>query len=75
MDLKLTFANTQVLLTMDSGKRKTQKYSFKDPKIYDLMSLIPEIESSTDFWRKCGHHFSYEAQDEGGYSLEFGPVL
>ena len=39
-------------LTMDFGKRKTKKYSFKDPKIDELMSLIPEIEISTYFRRK-----------------------
>ena len=39
---------------MDSRKRKTRKYSFKNPKINDLMSLIPEIESSTDFRKKYG---------------------
>ena len=39
---------------MDSGKRKTRKYSFKDPQIDELMSLIPEIECSADFWRKNG---------------------
>ena len=39
---------------MDSGKRKTGKYSFKDPKIDELMSLIPEIECSADFRRKYG---------------------
>ena len=39
---------------MDSGKRKTKKYSFKDPNIDELMSLIPEIESSTNFRKKYG---------------------
>ena len=39
---------------MDSGKRKTGKYSFKDPKIEELMSLIHEIESSIDFQKKYG---------------------
>ena len=39
---------------MDSGKRKTDKYSLKDPKIDELMSLIPEIESSIDFRKKYG---------------------
>ena len=39
---------------MDSGKRKTGKYSFKDPKIDQLISLIPEIECSVDFWKKYG---------------------
>ena len=39
---------------MDFGKRKTRKYNFKDPKIEELMSLIPEIESSTDFQKKYG---------------------
>ena len=42
------------LLAMDSGKRKTGKYSFKDPKIDKLISLIPEIECSADFRRKYG---------------------
>ena len=37
---------------MDSGKRKTEKYSFKDPKIDELISLIPEIECLADFWMK-----------------------
>ena len=46
--------NRKYCLAMDSRKRKTQKYNFKDPKIDDLMSLIPEIESSTDFWNKYG---------------------
>ena len=40
--------------TMDSGKRKTGKYSFKDPKIDELISLIPEIECSVDFRKKYG---------------------
>ena len=39
---------------MDSGKRKTGKYSFKDTKIDGLISLIPEIECSADFWKKYG---------------------
>ena len=39
---------------MDSEKRKTRKYSFKDPKIEELVNLIIEIESSTDFWKKYG---------------------
>ena len=39
---------------MDSGKRKTGKYSFKDPKIGELVSLIPEIECSADFRKKNG---------------------
>ena len=39
---------------MDYGKRKTRKYSFKNPKIDELMSLIPEIESSIDFRKKYG---------------------
>ena len=39
---------------MDSGKRKIGKYSFKDPKIDESMSLIPEIECSADFWKKYG---------------------
>ena len=39
---------------MDSGKRKTEKYSFKDPKIDELMSLILEIMGSTDFRKKYG---------------------
>ena len=39
---------------MDSGKIKTKKYNFKYPKIDELMSLILEIESSIDFWRKYG---------------------
>ena len=41
-------------MAIDYGKIKTKKYSFKDPKIDELMSLIPEIESSTDFQRKYG---------------------
>ena len=54
-NLRLTFANISgTLLTMDFGRRKTRKYSFKDPKIEELMSLIPEIESSTDFRKKYG---------------------
>ena len=39
---------------MDFGKRKTKKYSFKYPKIDELMGLIPEIESSTYFQKKYG---------------------
>ena len=39
---------------MDSEKRKTGKYSFKDPKIDELISLIPEIECSADFQKKYG---------------------
>ena len=39
---------------MDSGKRKIGKYSFKDPKIDELISLIPEIECSADFRKKYG---------------------
>ena len=53
--LKVDFLRiSQVLLTMYSRKRKTQKYSFKNPNIDDLMSLIPEIESSIDFRIKYG---------------------
>ena len=37
---------------MDSGKRKTGKYSFKDPKIDELVSLVLEIECSADFRKK-----------------------
>ena len=37
---------------MDFGKRKTWKYSFKDPKIEELMSLILEIESPANFRKK-----------------------
>ena len=39
---------------MDLGRRKTRKYSFKDPMIEELMSVILEIKSSTDFWKKYG---------------------
>ena len=39
---------------MDSRKRKTGKYSFKDPKIDELVSLIPEVECSADFRKKYG---------------------
>ena len=39
---------------MDSGKRKIGKYSFKDPKIDELINLIPEIECSVDFRKKYG---------------------
>ena len=39
---------------MDSGKRKTGKYSFKDPKIDELASLIPEIECSANFRKEYG---------------------
>ena len=39
---------------MDSGKIKTQKYIFKDPKIEELKSLISEIESPTYFRKKYG---------------------
>ena len=39
---------------MDSRKRNTGKYSFKDPKIDELISLIPEIECPTDFRKKYG---------------------
>ena len=39
---------------MDSGKGKTKKYSFKDPKIDELMSMIPEIECHADFRKKYG---------------------
>ena len=39
---------------MDYGKRKNRKYSFKNPKIDDLMNLILEIESSTYFQKKYG---------------------
>ena len=39
---------------MDSGKRKTRKYSFKDPKIDELVSLISEIGCSADFRKKYG---------------------
>ena len=42
------------LLTMDSGKRKIGKYSFKDPKIDELISIIPEIECSAHFRKKYG---------------------
>ena len=37
---------------MDYRKRMTRKYSFKDPNIDELMSLIPEIECSADFQKK-----------------------
>ena len=39
---------------MDYGKTKTGKYSFKDSKIDELVSLIPEIECLTDFRKKYG---------------------
>ena len=39
---------------MDSGERKTGKYSFKDAKIDELISLIQEIECSADFQKKYG---------------------
>ena len=41
-------------LAMDSGNRKTGKYSFIDPKIDELISLYPEIECSADFRKKYG---------------------
>ena len=41
-------------VTIDSGKRKTGKYSFKDPKIDELISLILDIECSADFRKKYG---------------------
>ena len=54
-NLRLTFANILgTFLTMDFGRRNTQKYSFKDPKIEEMMSLILEIGSSTDFQKKYG---------------------
>ena len=43
---------------MDSRKIKTRKYSFKNPNIDDLMSLIPEIQSSIDFRKKYGSNVS-----------------
>ena len=53
--LKVYFLRiSQVILTMDSRKRKTWKYSLKNPRIDDLMSLTPKIESSTDFQKKYG---------------------
>ena len=39
---------------MDSRKRNTGKYSFKDPKKDELISLIPEIEYFADFRKKYG---------------------
>ena len=39
---------------MNSGKRKIGKYCLKDPKIDELISLIPEIECSADFRKKYG---------------------
>ena len=39
---------------MDYGKRKTGKYIFKDLKIDELISLIPEIECPADFQKKYG---------------------
>ena len=39
---------------MYSGKRNTERYSFKDPKIHELISLIPEIECYADFRKKYG---------------------
>ena len=39
---------------MDFGKRKTEKYSFKDTKIDEWISLTPEIECSADFRKKYG---------------------
>ena len=39
---------------MDYGKRKTRKYNCKDPKIDELISLIPEIECYADFQKKYG---------------------
>ena len=45
---------SQVLLTMDSGKRNIGKYSFKDTKIDEWISLTPEIECSADFRKKYG---------------------
>src|ERR1044072_9239708 len=41
-------------LTMDYGQRRTRKYSFKEPKIEGLMSLIDKIESPENFWKKYG---------------------
>ena len=37
---------------MDSGKRKTGKYSIKDPNIDELISLNSEIECSAYFQKK-----------------------
>src|ERR1044072_7454042 len=39
---------------MNYGQRRTRKYSFKEPKIEELMSLIDEIESPEDFRKKYG---------------------
>ena len=41
-------------LTIDSGKRNTGKYSFKDPKIDELISLITDIEYYANCWKKYG---------------------
>src|ERR1044072_4761150 len=41
-------------LTMDYGQRRSQKYSFKEPKIEGLTSLIDEFKSPENFWKKYG---------------------
>ena len=39
---------------MELGRRNTRSFSFKEPEIEELKSLIPKIESPTDFQKKYG---------------------
>ena len=37
---------------MDFGRRNTRSYSFKEPEIEELKSLIPKIENLMEFIKK-----------------------
>ena len=48
-NLRMTFADILNTFYMDFGKRNTRSYSFKEPEIEELKSLIPKIENLTEF--------------------------
>ena len=39
---------------MEFGRRNTRSFSFKEPEIEELKSLIPKIKNPTDFQKKYG---------------------
>ena len=45
---------------MELGRRNTRSFSFKEPEIEELKSLIPKIESPTDFQKKYGSILPHE---------------
>ena len=48
----MIFADISGTVIMDFGRRNTRSYSFKEPQIEELKSLIPKIENPMEFKNK-----------------------